>query len=502
VKQASPTTKILKPSQLRKQENGQATPEPTAADETKLRAEIVEAAKEAGKKRQQTTNPFPLEALHPALQEFCKSHHTCFGFPVDWYGAGILAVAGTIIGNAFAAEYQPGWYGSPSYWIGLVGRSSSGKTQVMKHVERPLKARQDEMFNEHKANYENWKAEQEATGQKADPNAETPKPARLLLNKFSLEKAVMVMQKNQRGLLISRPELIGWMRSMNQYRKGDDEQTWLEFWDNNDSIIDLVKYDQPVYLKRTNLTVWGGVQDDLLHEMADGQKSESGHLGRFLFAYSDDMDKPFPAKMVPGFDVLERYAATIKRLDKMPNLINELDVKSIMVPFDEPAKEAFYQFLCSSTKAQNEAENNLQRSILGKLETYVLRFAATLALLDFAAEEKTASLDTLAYDDKGHATIPGLVITVELLTRALMLKDYFRGTSLKVTTRIESPVNKLGPDQQDWYRSLPFDEMFKTRTAIETAIELKIAQRTAETLLSNEKLFKKVKTGWYERRWF
>jgi hypothetical protein len=292
------------------------------------------------------------------------------------------------------------------------------------------------------------------------------------------------------------------MRSMNQYRKGDDEQTWLEFWDNNDSIIDLVKYDQPVYLKRTNLTVWGGVQDDLLHEMADGQKSESGHLGRFLFAYADDMDKPFPAKMVPAFDVLERYAATIKRLDKMPNLINELDVKSIMVPFDEPAKEAFYQFLCSSTKAQNEAENNLQRSILGKLETYVLRFAATLALLDFAAEEKTASLDTLHYDDKGHATIPGLVITVELLSRALMLKDYFRGTSLKVTTRIESPVNKLPPDQQDWYRALPFDEMFKTRTAIETATALKIAQRTAETILSNEKLFKKIKTGWYERRWF
>ena len=497
----------MKPSELKKQPTGRPSqPEPLApGDDAQLRQDIVEAAKKAGEARQTKKNPFPIEALHPVLQEFCKSHHNCYGFPLDWYGVGVLAVGGTLIGNAYAAEYQPNWYGSPNGWFGLVGRSSSGKTQVMKHCERPMKRIQDGLFDDHAAVMEQWKQEQEDKAQngKASQEQAPPQPARLMLKKFSLEKAVTIMQRNQRSLLVSRSELIGWMRSMNQYRKGDDEQVWLEFWDNDDQLIDMVKYDLPIYLRRTNLTVWGGVQDDLLHEMAEGQKQESGHLGRFLFAYSDEMDKPMPAKLSPAVDIIEKWDSICTRLHKNHNLISSEQVRSIMLPFTEQAKEAYYQFLCSSTEQQNRAENNLQRSILGKLETYVLRFACTLAMLDFAADGHTVTDADLIFDAKsGRASITDLVITDELITRALMLKDYFRGTSLKVTTRIESPVNKLPPDQQDWYRALPFDEMFKTRTALDTATDLSIAQRTAETLLSNVHLFKKIKTGWYERRWF
>ena len=321
----------------------------------------------------------------------------------------------------------------------------------------------------------------------------------LMLNKFTLEKAIRIMERNPKGLLISRSELIGWMKSMNAYRKGDDEQTWLEFWDNGDQIIDLVKNDLSMYLRRTFLTVWGGVQDDLLHEMADGQKAESGHLGRFLFAYSDKMDKPMPSKTLPNRECQERFKKMCNHLHRYPHHISTDQVRSLMIPFNQKAKDIYYDYLCSSTKAQNEADNNLVRSILGKLETYTIRFACALKVMDMACEGvKILPKNFVLTNDR--LTLPNLEIDEDIIIRALMLRDYFKATSNKVTSRIESPVNKLEDIYQEWYRALPRDTEFKTSVAIDSARKLKISQRSAERYLQDTNLFKKLRTGFYERR--
>ncbi len=492
-------TQLILPSRLKKQATGRPSqPEPPApGDDKALTDAIIEQAKEAGKARKVAQNPFPIEAYHPFIQEYCKSFHNCFGYPLDWYGAGMIPVVGVAIGNAYAAEYKrlPAWFASPGGFLGFVGYSSSGKSQMMTHIFKPVDAMQRELLRKHKA----WKEEFEEGLTDKQPG----EPERLMLNKFSLEKATMLMVRNKKGLLVHRGELIGWMASMNQYRKGDDQETWLEFFDNKSMFVDLVKYDEPIWVDRPNFSVAGGIQDDLLHEMAAGNKADSGLFGRFLFAYADNPEKPLPNTLDPPFDIVNKYEQVVKRLFSYHSLITkDEDVQSILIPLTDGAKAAFFQYLCDSTKKSNAAENNLQRSILGKLETYTLRFCAMLVLMDWACEGRDITATDVVTDERGYSTVEGLVVDEEVLTRALMLKDYFWATSQRVTTRIENPVNKYPAIQQEWYRSLPFDEVFKTKVAIDSAIGLSIAQRTAETLLSNVHLFKKIKTGWYERRWF
>lgn len=468
-------------------------PKMNVVNDDQLQKDIVARAKELKKGRLVKKNPFPVQCFHPILKDFCESHHRSFGYPVDWYGAGVLAVLGTLAGNAFAAEYDWDWDGSPLFWITIVGRSASGKSQVMRHCERPINKLQGASMSKISSGFPKKEDEEE------EPIEDEDLAEILKLNKFTLEIAIRIMQRNQRGLLVSRSELIGWLKSMNAYKKGDDEQTWLEFHDNQDMFVALVK--RRVFLRRTFLSVWGGVQDDLLHEFADGQKKESGQFGRCLFAYPDSLVKPLPSKTRPNRDCIEKYMTVAERIHNYPNHIHPDVVRSLLIPFNDKAKGIYFDYLSDSTREQNEADNNLQRSVLGKLETYVIRFACALKVMDMACEgfEMQPRYFELKND---RLTYPGLEIGEDIIKRALLLKNYFKETSNRVTTHIESPVNKLDTLYQEWYRALPMNEEIKTNVILDSARKLGISQRTAERLASNQELFKKIKTGYYGRRCF
>lgn len=471
-----------------------------------MRRRVKDRAHENLKAIRKDANPFPVDAFPPSIAEFINSHVRTYGFPADWYAGAIMTIGGAIIGNAYAAEYERFWTGSPYFWVFMVGNMSTGKSQVLKHTLFPIKEFQKKLFEENAAKYQAWENNKTANGK--DFDEKEPEARRIMLNKFSMEKALQLMQDNPRGILMYRDELRGWVNSFNQYRKGDDEETILELWDNGDKMIDMVKGS--IYIQRTYMAVLGGIQPQVMQSLASNERSVNGFIVRCLFAYPDDLSKPYPTRIVPDFDVRNRYMGFMEYLHKLPNRIISPDpaikyspttVESVRLPFTDAAKEAFFQYLKNSTDKQNKCDNEVDRGFLGKFDTYVIRWAALLKMFDLAEERAQIDKDDIE-DNDGRPVLKGVTIDTDVLARALMIMEYFKKSSERVTMRIESVVNELPVEHQSWYRALTMDEPLKTKFLIETAREAGIAQRTAEKMIADMRLFKQIKTGWYERRCF
>ena len=189
-------------------------------EEKKHLDKVVKRQKENLKNLKSDSNPFPVHAFPPVIQDFIETYHHVYKFPKDYYGLGVLCVSAALIGNAYAAEFKTGWWSSPMIWGFIVGNSSTGKSHVQRHVEIGIKQIQKEMFEQLAVDMQQYEQEVEEIRNskiKVD-EPEEPRAERIVFQKATLEATVDLMAKNGRGLLLSRSELIGWVKSLNQYR--------------------------------------------------------------------------------------------------------------------------------------------------------------------------------------------------------------------------------------------------------------------------------------------
>lgn len=464
-------------------------------------AKAKEMLKNLGKE-----NKVPVDVFPPEIQDFILTYYNFYKYPLDYYFASVLTCAGVAIGNAYTAEYQPEWEGVGMLWTILVGGSSIGKSQVMKPCLKPLRKIQNRFIDNYDEELDRWKILNEGK----QPKEQTPKPSpkRMVTSKSTNEKLIELLQKNQKGILMSRSEIQGWLKSMNQYNKGDDQENYMEWWDNDDWSDDK-KSTGFVYLQRPFLAILGGIQTKIVQKMGSGDNAATGFFQRLLFAMPTDETIPMPKQGFPDASTYAMYEKIIVKLYDLPNRFTEADkdnpdketkVRSCAIPMSEKAKERFFQYRCESVTKRNDAEDDIIKSMLGKLETYVLRFAVIIELLKFVSENHKIGLISKVYDY-------GYEISEDTVIKAIRVADYFEQTGRQVTNRLESPVHSLPPMQKLWYESLPEFETFKAQTAINTAKKITekhkvrgLGERTIKSLLRNKVLFKKVQSGGHYER--
>src|SRR5581483_10249267 len=102
-----------------------------------------------------------------------------------------------------------------------------------------------------------------------------------------------VLKDNPKGVLLHRDELVGWVRSMDQYKggKGGDRQFYLSAW-SREPIHHLRKgeYDDgPVHVAAPFLGVLGGMPTDQLHQLISRETEGDGFLDRMLFVHPDEV---------------------------------------------------------------------------------------------------------------------------------------------------------------------------------------------------------------------
>src|SRR5262249_10752080 len=80
--------------------------------------------------------------------------------------------------------------------------------------------------------------------------------------------------------------------SMNEYKsKGSDRQFYLSAWSGAPIKVNRRNRPLPLFVPEPFLSVLGGIQPDLLGDLAEKQGRSEGFLDRILFSYPDNVSR-------------------------------------------------------------------------------------------------------------------------------------------------------------------------------------------------------------------
>jgi hypothetical protein len=227
----------------------------------------------------------------PTLIALVEEATSRTGWPAEYFAAPLLAICGSLIGTSRQLTLHDKWQERPCLWTAVIGDAGSGKTPARtNYVMEPLLLLQRGMHREwkqHVATYEREVADWEAAprGQRGPKPPAPPAQKKVLVSDTTLEALVEVLQQNQRGILLLRDELLGWLLSFDQYRKngGADRQHWLSIWSGEDLILDRKAEHYSAFVHQPFVSITGGIQPDRLRDLYRG--GEDGLIDRFLLFY-------------------------------------------------------------------------------------------------------------------------------------------------------------------------------------------------------------------------
>lgn len=466
---------------------------------------IVQEAKKLLVAMKGESREFPVDAFPARFQAIIREFSSSFSFPPDYYGLGMLVCVATVTGNAFQVELKKNFFAWGQIYAAIIGKSGMGKTPTLDAALGPLYRIQDKYNKEWTERCHTWKNEClniDSSGLKEEKPPQ-PHRQRLMINKATLEALMPVLQRNARGALFFREELAGFFKGMNQYRAGDDAESFLEMWGCPANLsIERVGEGKSIFMKHPCISVFGGVQPDIIQAMASEQQQSNGTVARFLFAYPDDLSKPHLNDLVPDARVYQEYDTLINWIDQLPNDFQppandfgNWEINRITIPFEPEARILLVQFINQLRDRQNETDDDTMVGILAKLETYSVRFCCILTIMEFVAGMKNDEEFAWKKDQ-----VRGLKVTKQIVLNSIKLTMYFEWTARKVTARLESPVNKLPAKEKAWYLSLAMDIEYTRALLLDTSKAAGISTRQCEKLMGDPVYFRRLGRGNYERK--
>lgn len=431
---------------------------------------------------------FPVDAFPKPVQSVINDFYKAYQLPKDYYGLGILTVCASAIGNAYSLQYKKGYNVPPIIYAAIVGGSSIGKTPALKMCLNPIFSIEEQYNKDYNDDISQWEIEKESTG-KGQPHPTKPDRRDLLINDATTEAINRVLERNPKGLILFQDELIAWINSLNQYRKGSDTEFWLSNWSNSPAKINRAT-KEPLFIKKPFLGVLGGIQPSVLDGLGEGNKKDNGFLFRILFAYPDEQKKPYDTDHVPSIETFEFYKDLIKGIHQLPNNIKQTnsgwEVETISLQLSNDARKFYKIFARKNTDLINAATNDNVKSLYGKLENYCLRFALTLEIMNLVGSKKELNELTTK-------------VSAKTMQNSIKLVEYFRSTGIKVLNRIEktNPLDDYTKVQQKVYEALP--STFETPDGVDIAKKTGMAARTFKRFLKDSFLFDKISRGVYDK---
>jgi hypothetical protein len=415
---------------------------------------------------------FPIKVFPRTIQELIKNAETTTLFDPDFFSAGILSTAATAIGTSVILD-NGSYLSKPIFWISIIGRTGTGKTHPLQFAKNPIETKDKDLFEEYKNNLDEYEKHLSETKEKK------PVYSKFILKDFTPEKLASSLQYNEKGVMIFQDELMGWINSFDQYKKGGEQQLYLELFNGNELTVDRVTKD-PIRIEQTNVNILGGMQPELLKGMAKNNRNNDGFLDRFLFVYPDN-SKP---KLFTGFKIKSEHKTNYHKL-----ISNLLDCPKQQIKAGNDVIELFKEW--QHEKVKEFFSDHLEASLQSKLETYVWRVALVLEMMSQANIcEYTQNLSKKSLSD------------------AIQVVEYFRFNALKAHDIIltKNPFEGLSAAQRDLYDNLP--KHFKRNDIIPLFVEKEISVRSGDRFLKNNDIFynsnthKDLKQGQYTKKIF
>jgi hypothetical protein len=355
------------------------------------------------------------------------------------------------LGNSVTL-FNGSYSSQPILWLAIIGRQGIGKTHPLNFAKNPMEKKDKDSYTEFKGHLKAFESQ--------DKKGRKPVLKKSLLTDFTPEKLAETLQHNDKGVLIFKDELMGWINSFDQYNKGGDQQKYLEFFNGGTLTVDRVSKD-PIRVEKTNVNILGGLQPKKLKTLASNGRSDDGFLSRILFVYPRNL-KPnkFTGKSIDKIHV-ENYIKFILSLYDAPAC--ELKTKESQI-------EIFQHW--QHKKVEESFNDDIETSIQAKLETYVWRLTLIIEMMHQVSISKFEN-----------------TISDASITKAIKLIEYFRINALKVFDKMIStnPLEDLPLNKVELFNSLPKE--FK-RKAVKTSFEQhNVKGGSVNRFLGNKSLF-------------
>ena len=416
---------------------------------------------------------FDAKTLLPAtLADFVLDEADRVPCSPDYIAAALIVCLGSVIGArcGIKPKRRDDWIVTPNLFGGIVGDPSSKKSPALGTVTRfldRLEAKEAEkleddkkIFEAEKAAYEAYQSAvkasmKKAAGGKGDHlkmNAaiadlqglqppEEPKERRFKSNDSTVEKLGDLLVHNPQGMLVYRDELIGLLASWEKEGKEGDKAFYLEGWNGTASFnIDRIGRGS-LHIKNLCISVFGGIQPDLLERYLAGittSLDNDGRIQRFqVMVYPNavpwEWRDRYPVKgareavrdlfdRLAVFDPVQDGAAPSDDFVKLPHFC-----------FDDAAQDIFVEWCTELYKVHIASEQNpLMQQHFGKFEKLFCSIALILHLAEgsIGPVSATSALRAAAWCEylAGHARrIYGLVEAAKVTTARMVSRRLAEG---------------------------------------------------------------------------
>lgn len=452
-----------------------------------IQTEAEQLLKRANEIQERRINRFPVEVFPSPVQQVITATNENLNFPIDFIGASLLYAVSVAVGNTHSVEVKKGFRQSAVLYLAIVGRAGTTKSHPLSFALQPIVEQDKKTYRQ----YEQLRQDYEKTARLAKKDREQQvidepiKPIwqKFLLSDFTPEALAEVHKFNKRGIGVYVDELAGWFKNFNRYSKGSEMEFWLSQWSGKPINIDR-KTGEPVFIPLPFISVAGTIQNGILNELAKDSRTQNGFIDRILFVIPDNVQKEYWSETDLPSVVSDNWENIMSNLLNLSVTTDDtLNPSPEVLRFTPEAKKVLFEWQKENTDQSNEAESEALSGIFSKMDMYVLRLALILEMMRFACNESTKE-----------------AVSIEAVQGAVKLVEYFKSSAVKVNSILSnaSPLDKHPSDKQALYNALP--DTFTTKTGLQTAEGLGVAQRTFKYFLNERELFTRISNGEYQKK--
>jgi len=349
--------------------------------------------------------PFPVDQFPPVVGEYLIEAGKAQQVDTAFVALPMLAAMGAAIGNTTLALVKSGFTQPATLWTSIVAPSGDGKSpgqnEALRHT-RNAQLKLVKQFNDALDIFNPDKAEYDAKS-KADRATATmpvaPAMSHVIISDATCEAIAMRLYASLRGLLSAVDELAGLFKSFNSYKKtGNDEQTWLGFYDAGYVKIDRKVGPTPtVIIQHAFVSLCGGIQPGVLANIFNDENFDAGLPARFLFAAPPSRCKTWNEDTISDEanaaidDVFCKLFAIQLPFDAISH-----QVKPRVLPLTDEARRIWGDWFNEVEQERYNGDETPYVTCLPKVRSAAVRIALILQLVSYATGETT-------YDNKIEA---------------------------------------------------------------------------------------------------
>jgi len=251
----------------------------------------------------------PIDGLPEYIQSFINEYTSVYNTPRDYIAASVIFSTAFAIGNKL--ELIGKYENIPLLWLSIVGNVSSGKTDPLKTCLSYFTKEDSTAFKDYKLKNSEYKT-YDKLSKKEKENTETIYPpfySQYLLNDYTPESLYNAHEINNRGICIYRDELKGWLDDFGRYSNSGEQSTMLSTFYRQPMQINRAT-KEPINIDKPCIYVSGGIQPDILKDLAKDSRAENGFLSRIIFAYPDLEQKQYYSSIVGSISLTSTFIAS------------------------------------------------------------------------------------------------------------------------------------------------------------------------------------------------